>query len=104
MNDLQTVAFESPAYDSVANRNDSKDKLKEVEIQKEGEYRKQYFVKAASRLNKLQNAETNDTVQDGLQQRNGGAACKSYDLCLIRFWFFPGNEITTCRNQAEDIF
>ena len=104
MNDLQTITFESPAYDSVANRYDRKEKLKEVEVQKEGEYREQYFVKAAPRLNKLQNAETNDTVQDGLQQRNGGAACKGYDLCLIRFWFFLRNEITTCRNQAEDIF
>ena len=103
MNDLQTVAFEPPAYNSVANRNDSKDKLKEVEIQKEGEYREQYFVKAAPILNKLQNAETNDTVQDSLQQRNQGAACQSYDLCLIRFWFFLGKEIAACRDQAEDI-
>ena len=53
MDDLQTIAFEPSAYNSVANRNDSKEKLKEVEIQKEGGYRKQYFVKAAPRLNNL---------------------------------------------------
>ena len=104
MDDLQTVAFESSAYNPIANRNDGKDKLKEVEIQKEGGYLEQDSVKAAPRPNILQNAETNDAVQDGLQQRNGGAACKGYDLCLIRVWFFLGNEITTCRDQEEDIF
>ena len=41
MNDLQTVAFEPSAYNPIPNRNDSKEKLKEVEIQKEGEYREQ---------------------------------------------------------------
>lgn len=104
MNDLQTVAFESFAYNPIANRNDGKEKLKEVEIQKKGGYREQDSVKAAPRPNKLQNAEPNDTVQDGLQQRNGGAAGKGYGLCLIRFWFYLGNEITTCRDQAEDKF
>ena len=32
MNDLQTVAFVPLAYDPVANRNDSEQKLKEVKI------------------------------------------------------------------------
>ena len=51
MNDLQTVAFESSAYDPVADGNDSKEELKEVEIKKETGYREQDFTKAVHGLN-----------------------------------------------------
>ena len=57
MNNLQTVAFVPLAYDPVANRNDSKKKLKEVKIEKEGRYREQNFMETASGLNKLRNTE-----------------------------------------------
>ena len=72
--------------------------VKEVEKQKEFGCREQDFVEAALRLNEPENAETNDSVQDGLQQRNEGTACKHYNLSPIRFWFFLGNEITACRD------
>ena len=62
MNDLQTVAFESSAYDPVANGNDSKEELKEVEIEKEAGYRKQDFTETASGLSISRNAEINDPV------------------------------------------
>jgi len=51
MNDLQTVAFESSAYDPVTDGNDSKEELKEVEIKKETGYREQDFTEAAPGLN-----------------------------------------------------
>ena len=44
MNDLQSVAFMSLAYNPVPNRNDSKQELKEIEIEKEGGYRAQDFI------------------------------------------------------------
>jgi hypothetical protein len=50
------------AYDPVANRNDSKQKLKEVKIEKEGGYPEQNFMETASGLNKLRNAEMNDAI------------------------------------------
>ena len=103
MNDLQTVAFVPLAYDPVANRNDSKQKLKEVKIEKEGGYPEQNFMETASGLNKLWNAEMNDAIQDALHQRNTRSSCKRYNLCPIRTYFFTGNEIPPCRNQAEDI-
>ena len=43
MDDLQAIAFKSSAYDPVPNWNDRKEKLKEVEIEKEAGYRKQDF-------------------------------------------------------------
>jgi hypothetical protein len=101
MNDLQTVAFESSAYDSVAHWNGSKQELKEVEIQKKAGYRKQDFTEAAFGLNKPENAEINDPVQNGLQQRNEGPAGEHDDLSLIRLGFFRGNEITACRDKTE---
>ena len=60
MNYLQAVAFKSSAYDPVTNWNDCEKKLKEVEIQKESGYRQQDFAEAALRLNKPENAKTND--------------------------------------------
>jgi len=39
MNDLQAIAFKSSTYDPVADWNDRKKTLKEVEIEKEGGYR-----------------------------------------------------------------
>ena len=68
MHDLQTVAVISPAYNPVSHRNDCKEKLEEVEIQKEDGYRKQDFTEAAPGLNKPRSAEIKDSVQDGLQQ------------------------------------
>ena len=101
MNDLQTVAFKTPAYDPVADWNGGKEKLKEVEIQKEAGYREQDFTKAAVRPNKAGNAEMKDAEQNGQQQRNDWPACKHCNLCLVRFRFFSGDEITSRRNQAE---
>ena len=104
MEDLQTVAFMSFAYDSVPDRDDGKEKLKEVEIQKEAGNWEQDLVKAALRLKETDHAETKDTVQDGLQQRNDRPARKHQDLSLIRFRLFLGNEITARRDRAETIF
>ena len=67
MNDLQTVAFESFAYDPIAGRDDRKEELKEVEKHKEFGCWKQDFPKAAFRLNKAENTEANSPVQNGLQ-------------------------------------
>ncbi len=67
MNDLQTIAFEPPAYDPVADRNNSKEKLKEIVKEKEPGRRKQDFIEAALRLSELKKAETSDPVQDGQQ-------------------------------------
>ena len=53
MNDLQAVAFESSAYDPVTHGKDSKEELKEVEIQNECGNRKQNFVKATPGLCKF---------------------------------------------------
>ena len=68
MNDLQTVAFKSPAYDLVANWKDGKEKLKEVEKQEKVRYRGQDYAEAALRLDRSGNAETNDAEQDSQQQ------------------------------------
>ena len=104
MKDLQTVAFMSSAYDPVADRDDGKEKLKHVEIQKEAGNREQDLVKATLRLKETDNAETKDAVQDSLQQRSDRPARKHQDLSLIRFRLFPGNEITTRRDRAEVVF
>lgn len=104
MNDLQTVAFKPSAYDPIADRKDGKEKLKEVEIQKEGGNREQNLVKTVLKLKETDNAETYDPIQDGLQQRNNRPACKCQDLSLIRFRFFLGNEITAHRDKGEDDF
>ena len=53
MNDLQTIAFESFAYDPVTYWNGSKQELEEVKIQEKGGYRKQDFADAAPGLNIL---------------------------------------------------
>ena len=104
MDDLQTVAFESSAYDPVTHWNDRKEKLKEIEVQEEGGHREQYFVEAIPGLSKLQNAETNDAIQNDLQQRSEGPACKRDNLCFIRFRLYLVNEITSYRDQAKCIF
>ena len=67
MNDLQAVAFESSAYDPVADRDDGKQELKEVVKHQEFWCRKQDFPETAFRLNKAENTETNGPVQNGLQ-------------------------------------
>ncbi len=104
MNDLQTVACKPSAYDPVANWNGSKQKLKEVEKQKEFGYREQDFVEAAFWPNKAEYAETNDAEQDGQQQRNEGPADEHENHLLIRSWFFLGNEIPAHGDQAEGVF
>jgi hypothetical protein len=104
MNDLQTVAFKSSAYDPVAYWYGSKEELKEVELQKKPGYREQDFVEAALRLHQSEDAETKDAEQDGQQQGNAGPACKHDKLFLIRIWFFLRDEITTYRDQVEAEF
>ena len=104
MKDLQTVAFKPSAYDPVAHRKDGKEKLKEVEIQKEAGNREQDLIKVALRLNETDDADTKDAVQDGLQQRNDRPARIGHELCLVRFRFFLGNEITAERDKKEDDF
>ena len=89
--------------DPIANWNGSKDKLKEIEKQKEVGYREQDSAETALRLNTPENTETSDTKQNGQQQRNEGAAYKHYNLFIICFWFFLGNEITTYRYKTKDI-
>ena len=93
-----------PAYNPVSDRNDSKQELKEIEIQKESGYREQDFVQAASGLKKPRNTEMHESVQAGQQQGKQGSARKHQNLCLLCFWFFFRNEITARGDQAEDEF
>ena len=72
-------------------------------VEKADAYFKQDITETASGLNKLRDAETNDAIQDSLNQRNERPACQRYDLCFFRSCFLIRNEITACRDQAEDI-
>ena len=104
MDDLQTVAVVSPAYDPVADGDDGKEELEEVVEQDEVGDIEQDFPDAAFRLNVSENEEADEAVQDGLQQGNEGAARAHGNDPLFCCRFFRGDEPAAHGDQVEGIF
>lgn len=85
MKDLQSIAFMPFAYDHVAHRDGSKEKLKEIEAKKKIGNREQNLIEFTLRINKPEQAEATDTEQDSQQQGKEGPSCKHRKIRLFCF-------------------